>query len=257
MSEQLPPSEGVDSKARPWLAAYAPGVPADIPPVTESLIDMLDASVARYRRSVALEFFGVQTTYGQLGEQVARAAEGLRKLGVKAGDRVAIILPNCPQHVVAFYAALRLGAIVVEHNPLYTARELRHQFEVHEAVVAVVWDKVADTIAEFPSDIAPRSIVAVRMTDELPFGTRLALRLPIPKARASRNALTQRPQAKGIVPWTQGRRGASDLEVRAPPLGGGRRGAAAHQRDDRTAQGRHPEPPKPPLERRAVDRLGA
>ena len=203
MSEQLPPSEDVDSQARPWLGAYAPGVPADIPPVTESLIDMLDASVSRYRSSVALEFFGVQTTYGQLGEQVARAAEGLRKLGVKAGDRVAIILPNCPQHVVAFYAALRLGAIVVEHNPLYTARELRHQFEVHEAVVAVVWDKVADTIAEFPSDIAPRSIVAVRMTDELPFGTRLALRLPIPKARASRNALTQRPQAKGIVPWSK------------------------------------------------------
>ena len=203
MSEQLPSSEDVDKSARPWLSSYATGVPADIPPVTESLVDMLDASVEQFRRSVALEFFGVQTTYGQLGEQVARAAEGLRKLGVKAGDRVALILPNCPQHVVAFYAALRLGAIVVEHNPLYTARELRHQFEVHEAVVAVVWDKVADTIAEFPSDIAPRKIVAVRMTDELSFGTRLALRLPVAKARESRNAMTQRPQAKGLVPWSK------------------------------------------------------
>ena len=199
----LPQSEDVDNTARPWLAAYAPGVPADIPPVTETLVDMLDASVAKFRRGVALEFFGVQTTYAQLGEQVARAAEGLRELGVKAGDRVALILPNCPQHVVAFYAALRLGAIVVEHNPLYTARELRHQFEVHEAVVAIVWDKVADTIAEFPSDIAPRKIVTVRMTDELSFGMRLALRLPVPKARESRNAMTRQAQAKGLVPWAK------------------------------------------------------
>lgn len=203
MSEQLPSSDDVHKTARPWLSSYATGVLADIPPVTESLVDMLDASIKQFRGSVALEFFGVQTTYGRLGEQVARAAEGLRKLGVGAGDRVAIILPNCPQHVVAFYAALRLGAIVVEHNPLYTARELRHQFEVHEAVVAVVWDKVADTIAEFPSDIAPRKIVAVRMTDELSFGTRLALRLPVAKARESRNAMTQRPEAKGLVPWTK------------------------------------------------------
>ena len=203
MSEQLPQSEDVDNTARPWLAAYAPGVPTDIPPVTETLVDMLDASVAKFRGGVALEFFGVQTTYAQLGEQVARAAEGLSKLGVKHGDRIALILPNCPQHVVAFYAALRLGAIVVEHNPLYTARELRHQFEVHEAVVAIVWDKVADTIADFPSDIAPRKIVTVRMTDELSFGMRVALRLPVSKARESRNAMTQQPKAKGLVPWSK------------------------------------------------------
>src|SRR3546814_8593914 len=64
------------------------------------------------------EFFGAETTYAELGDQIARVAEGLRRLGVQAGDRVAIVLPNCPQHVVAFYAVLRLGAVVVEHNPL-------------------------------------------------------------------------------------------------------------------------------------------
>ena len=57
------------------------------------------------------------------------------------------MLPNCPQHIVAFYAVLRLGAIVVEHNPLYTERELRHQFADHGATVAIVWDKVADAVA--------------------------------------------------------------------------------------------------------------
>ncbi|WP_431796882.1 long-chain-fatty-acid--CoA ligase [Microbacterium kunmingense] len=188
---------------RPWLNAYADGVPAEIEPVTETLVDLLDGAVSRYGKKVALEFFGAETRYDELGEQVSRAANALRKLGVRAGDRVALVLPNCPQNVVAFYAALRLGAIVVEHNPLYTARELRHQFEVHEAVVAIVWDKVADTVADFPRDIAPAAIVAVRMPDALPFGKRVALRLPVPAARASREAMTSAPKAKGILSWSQ------------------------------------------------------
>ncbi|NYF17003.1 long-chain acyl-CoA synthetase [Microbacterium sp. AK009] len=188
---------------RPWLSAYAEGVPAEIEPVSETLVDLLDGAVSQYGKRVALEFFGAETRYDELGEQVSRAANALRKLGVRAGDRVALVLPNCPQHVVAFYAVLRLGAIVVEHNPLYTARELRHQFEVHEAVVAVVWDKVADVVADFPRDIAPAAIVAVRMPDALPFGKRVALRMPVPAARASRDAMTSTPKAKGILSWSQ------------------------------------------------------
>ncbi|MFJ6653755.1 long-chain-fatty-acid--CoA ligase [Microbacterium sp. NPDC091313] len=188
---------------RPWLHAYADGVPHDIAPVDETLVGMLEASVARYGRDVALEFFGAETTYAELGDDVSRAANALRRLGVAAGDRVALVLPNCPQHVVAFYAALRLGAIVVEHNPLYTARELRHQFEVHEAVVAIVWDKVADVVADFPSDIAPAAIVAVDMTDAMPWTTRAALRLPVARARESRAALTAAPKAKGVIEWAR------------------------------------------------------
>lgn len=189
--------------ARPWLSSYADGVPAEIEPVTQTLIDMLDDAVSRYPKHTALEFFGAETRYARLGEEVARAAEGLRRLGVSHGDRVALILPNCPQHVVAFYAAQRLGAIVVEHNPRYTAPELRHLFEVHHATVAIVWDAVADTIAEFPSDIRPAHVVSVTMTDAMPRRTRMMLRLPLPRARRSRAALTQRPTARGIVPWSR------------------------------------------------------
>ncbi len=189
-------------EGRPWLAAYAEGVPTDIEPVAETLVDMIDASVARHADSVALEFFGATTTYADLGGQISRAAAGLRKLGVTAGDRVALILPNCPQHVVAFYAVLRLGAIVVEHNPLYTPRELRHQFEVHGAVVAIAWNKVVDTIVEFPSDIAPREIVSVDLAEALPFGKRLALRLPLAKARKARAALTAKPRGASVA-WSR------------------------------------------------------
>lgn len=188
---------------RPWLTHYAPGVPHEIEEPTQTLADLIDDAVERFGRRTALEFFGAETTYRELGEQIARAAEGLRRLGVTAGDRVGLVLPNCPQHVVAFYAVLRLGAIVVEHNPLYTARELRHQFEDHGATVAIVWDSVADTVADFPRDIRPARIIAVDLTRALPFGKRMALRLPIPKARAARAALTSKPTARGIVAWDE------------------------------------------------------
>ncbi|QOC29741.1 MULTISPECIES: long-chain-fatty-acid--CoA ligase [Microbacterium] len=188
---------------RPWLSSYAPGVPSEIEPVTQTLPDMLDEAVRTHPSRPALEFFGAVTTYRDLGREVARAAEGLRRLGVVAGDRVALILPNCPQHIVAFYAVQRLGAIVVEHNPRYTAPELRHQFEVHHARVAVVWDAVADTVADFPADIRPNHIVAVRMIDAMPRRTRLALRLPVKKARDARNALSARPRAKGVRTWAE------------------------------------------------------
>jgi long-chain acyl-CoA synthetase len=202
--------------SKPWLAAYAPDVPDTIDEVTQTLTDMIDESVGVHRRGVALEFFGATTSYRELGEQIARAAEGLRRVGVQKGDRVAVVLPNCPQHVVAFYAVLRLGAIVVEHNPLYTARELRHQFEDHSAAFAIVWDKVYDTVAAFPADIAVREIVSVDITEAMPRRTRLALRLPIPRARAARAQLTQRPTTRHPYPWEKlvGRRPLSHRHPR-------------------------------------------
>ena len=184
---------------RPWLSSYAEGVPHEIELPTGSLFDLVEASVSEFSDNIALEFFGATTTYAELGEQILRAAEGLRLLGVQKGDTVALVLPNCPQHVVAFYAVLRLGAIVVEHNPLYTPRELRHQFEDHGAKVAIVWNNVVDTVQQFPADVAVESIVSIDVTRAMPFATRVLLRLPIAKARESRAALTT--AVRGTVPW--------------------------------------------------------
>ena len=186
---------------RPWLTSYAKGVPADIPTPTQTLVEMFEESARRYRGRAALDFFGQSTTYGELQNEVLRVANGLRKLGVKHGDRVALVMPNSPQHVVAFYAALRLGAIVVEHNPLYTERELRHQFEDHGAAVAIVWDKLATTVLDFPVDVRPTSVVSVDITRGMPLRLRFALRLPIPKSRTSRAALTSGRRARGTTDW--------------------------------------------------------
>lgn len=175
---------------RPWLASYAEGVPDEIDLPTGSLYDLVESSVAEYGDNVALEFFGRETTYRDMGAQILRAAEGLRLLGVQKGDTVALVLPNCPQHIVAFYAALRLGAIVIEHNPLYTPRELRHQFEDHGAKVAIVWNNVVETVQAFPADVKVEHLISIDVTRAMPFGTRALLRLPVAKARESRAALT-------------------------------------------------------------------
>ena len=186
---------------RPWLKNYQPGVPADIELPTESLVAMLERSVAEAGDHPAMEFFGRRTSYRELGEQIDRAAEGLRTLGVRAGDRVALILPNCPQHVVAFYAVLRLGAVVVEHNPLYTARELRHQFEDHQARIVIAWDKVAAAIRSFPADIEIDHVVRVNLLEAFPTMKRLALTLPLTSIRESRAALTG--AAPGTIAWKE------------------------------------------------------
>ncbi len=175
---------------RPWISSYAEGVPDDIELPTGSLADLIQASVTEFGDKVALEFFGRETSYTELGEQIDRAAEGLRRLGVRKGDPIALILPNCPQHVVAFYAVLRLGAIVIEHNPLYTPRELRHQFEDHGAKFVITWDKVVATLQDFPDDVPLDHIVSIDMTRAMPLRLRFALRLPIPAARKQRHELT-------------------------------------------------------------------
>jgi long-chain acyl-CoA synthetase len=190
-----------DATAKPWLRSYAPGVPHELPAPEGSLYDLIRASVEEFPDRPALEFFGRVTTYAELGEQIERAAEGLRRLGVQPGDPVAIVLPNCPQHIVAFYAVLRLGAIVVEHNPLYTPRELRHQFEDHGARLVIAWDKVVETIQAFPDDVRVQHVVSVDVTRAMPLATRALLRLPVAKARESRAALTTR--VRGAVPWRE------------------------------------------------------
>ena len=185
--------------ARPWVASYAADVPAEVEVPDGSLAHLIDDSVRTYGRHVALEFFGATTTYAELGDQIARAAEGLRALGVSKGDRVALVLPNCPQHVAAFYAVLRLGAVVVEHNPLYTPRELRHQFEDHGATVAIVWDKVAATVQDLPADLGVTTVISVDLTRAMPASKRFALSLPVPAAHTAREQLTAK--VSGTIRW--------------------------------------------------------
>ncbi len=192
---------------RPWLAHYAPGVPAEISVPGGSLVDMLDLAVESFGDRVALDFFGRETTFAVLGQRVSVAASILQDLGVVRGDRVAIVLPNCTEHVVVFHAILRLGAIVVEHNPLYTEDELAYQFADHGARVIICWDAIALMAQQAaPSGV---TVVAVNISRDLPTSKRLALRLPIARARAMRDAMTK--PAPGLARW-------ADLVAAGHPL---------------------------------------
>lgn len=190
------------SADKPWLAHYAPGVVPEIPAVTESLPRLISRTVADFPNAIALDFLGATTTYRRLGELIDRAAEGLRKLGVQRGDRVALVLPNCPEHIVAFYAVQRLGGVVVEHNPLYTERELRHQFEDHGARIAIVWQKVAQKVLELPADLGVRNVVSVDITRGLPASKRFAMKLPVKTAREAKEKMWA-PRPVGATPWDE------------------------------------------------------
>ncbi|MCW2823389.1 MAG: long-chain fatty acid--CoA ligase [Aeromicrobium sp.] len=188
------------TKQPAWADAYAPGVPLHLDYGQTTVLDLWERSAAAHPDRPALDFLGRTSTYAEVAEAVRRVAGGLHGLGVCAGDNVALVMPNCPQNVIAFLAVLRLGATVVEHNPLYTAAELRHPFADHGARVAIVWDKVVPVIEELRAGSALEHVVAVDMTAELPWAKRLALRLPIAKARDARGQLTA--PAPDATPWT-------------------------------------------------------
>ena len=205
--------------SRPWLSSYAPGVPARVEVPDQSLVDLLEGSVERFGPRAALDFFGATTSYAVLGDRVDRASEALRRMGVEAGDRVALVLPNCPQHVVAFYAVLRLGAIVVEHNPLYTPQELQHQLGDHGATVAIVWDKAVPAVQQVAANTAVEQVIAVDLSAALPLVKRLMLRLPVRQARAARGAMTA--PAHGVPQWDHLVAQASPLDPEHPRPGAG------------------------------------
>lgn len=216
-----------DDVARPWLRAYPAGVPATVTIPEEPVTASLDRAAAEHGDRVALDFLGATTTFAQLRQRVERGADALVALGVRPGDRVAIALPNCPTHVVAFHAALRVGAIVVELNPTYTPAQLESSLDDSGASVVICWERAvpsalgaargsgadggssgpAEPAAQDPDAVA-RRVVAVDLSADLPATKRWALRLPVPAARRRRAEL-RGPVPQGTPRW-------ADLVRRAP-----------------------------------------
>src|SRR5437660_7300749 len=106
---------------RSWFKSYPDDVTKTLDPYPEkSLFRVLEESAQRFADRPAIAWFGRHIPYGELLRETERFSAVLASLGVKQGDRVGLILPNCPQYVVAYYATVRLGAIIVGNNPLYT-----------------------------------------------------------------------------------------------------------------------------------------
>ena len=156
---------------RPWLQSYPAGVPAEID-VEEfrSVAAVFDASVARFRDRPAYSNFGKVLTYGEVDALVTQfAAYLLGELQLKKGDRVALMMPNCLQYPIATFGVLRAGLTVVNVNPLYTARELKHQLVDSGASVLVVVDNFGSTVQQVIADTPVKQVVTTGLGDMLGF----------------------------------------------------------------------------------------
>lgn len=160
----------------PWLKHYEPGIPRDVGTPGITLQDLLPLAAEKYPERTALvmamaaagRLFTCPVSYRRLQRDVDRFAAGLQGLGVQAGDRVALYLPNCPQFVIAYLAAARAGAIVVPFNPLYSARETEYQLKDCGATVAVVLDRFFPLVDGVRAGTDLRQVVVTRIKEYFP-----------------------------------------------------------------------------------------
>jgi len=156
---------------RPWLANYPAGVPADIDPEQyRSVPAVLDEAIAKFRDRPAFSNMGRTITYGELDARSRDfAAYLLGELKLKKGDRVAIMMPNCLQYPIATFGVLRAGLTVVNTNPMYTARELRHQLVDSGAAAVLVMDNFGKTVQDVLADTQVKQVITTGLGDLLGF----------------------------------------------------------------------------------------
>jgi len=150
--------------ARPWFDSYPPDMPHSLAPYPrESVFSLLRSAAAGFPDKPALAFFGARMTYAKLLSEVERFSAVLAGLGVRQGDRVGMILPNCPEYVIAFFACQRIGAVAVGNNPLYTERELEHQITDSGAKVMIVLDQIYHRFGAIRDAAGVQEVVAVKL----------------------------------------------------------------------------------------------
>ena len=155
---------------RPWFKSYVPGVPTTLEPYPEiSVFGMLEASARRFPDKPAIAWLGKRLPYGKLLAEVERCSAALAGLGVAKGDRVSLVMPNCPQYVIVYYAAARLGATVVGNNPLYTQREMEHQLRDTGPKVVVIADLMYADFAPLFAKLGIDNVIVTGLQEYMGF----------------------------------------------------------------------------------------
>ena len=152
-----------------WHKSYAKGIPITIDYEKIPLTEALERTAINFRESVALIMMGKKITYRQLDQLVNRFARALAHLGIRKGDKVALLLPNIPQVVIASYAVFKLGAVVVMNNPLYTERELEYQLNDSDSKLAICLDLLVPRLINLKEKTKIQHIIACHIRDYLPF----------------------------------------------------------------------------------------
>jgi long-chain acyl-CoA synthetase len=190
---------------KPWLAHYEPGVPPSLEYPAVTLHGLLERTAERYPERLATIFLGGKLSYRALNEAANRFAQALLHLGLQPGDRVALMLPNCPQFLIAFYGALKAGAVVVAINPLYTPRELEYQLNDAEAGILVTLSKFYPTVEAVRHTTPLRQVIVTNIKEYLPQGRQLLFTLF--KERQEGHRLRLRGEARAH--WLQRLLGAA------------------------------------------------
>lgn len=162
-------TEETPGRERPWLASYEDGVPEKIDYEETCLPDFLERSASQFPDRMALNFQGFSLTFHQLKEMVDRFAGVLDSFGVRRGDRVALLLPNLIPCVAAYYGAMKIGAVVVMNNPLYSDRELEHQFNDSGSRLLVTLDLLGNRMIDLRPQTSIKEIIYTSIGDYLPF----------------------------------------------------------------------------------------
>ena len=176
---------------KPWLESYPAGVPAEIDiSVYSSINDVFSDSCKRFSDRTAFINMGTRISYGEMDLAATHFASWLQHRGLKPGDRIALMLPNILQYPVVLFGALRAGLIVVNTNPMYTARELKHQLVDCGARAIVVVENVAHVLQEVRDQVPVEFVITTQIGDLLQFPKNLLVNLALKYLK------------KAVPPWS-------------------------------------------------------
>ncbi|HLV00041.1 MAG TPA: long-chain fatty acid--CoA ligase [Acidobacteriota bacterium] len=185
-----------------WQRFYDEQVPLSVDYPNISLYEMFKAAVKDNPDGTATIFFGAKTSYRKIDSQVNQFASALASKGVAKGDRVALILPNMPGYVIAHFAVLRLGAVLVPTNPLYVERELSYQLNNSGAETVVILDQLYPKLKRVRKDTSVRTVVVMSVADFLPFPLNYLYRFK------NKTLIENAPQ-DGVYPYSSFMKGAA------------------------------------------------
>ncbi len=163
--------------ARPWHRHYPEGVSPTLQYPLQQLSGLLDSTADRFGHRPATIFFGATLTWSEVRRKAEAFGEALRAMGVQKGDRVAIMLPNIPQAVIAYFGALKAGAVVVMFNPLYVEREMEHQLQDCGAEVMVLLDLLYPRVKRVQPATRLKKLIITSIREYMPVPLRLLVPL--------------------------------------------------------------------------------
>ncbi len=192
-------NQSIAYQDQPWLTHYEKEVPKNIDYDEIVMTEFLTQAASRFPDKMALLFQGYSLSFRELDDMVNRFAKALSQQGIQKGDRVAILLPNLIPCVVSFFAILKIGGIVVMNNPLYTDRELEHQFNDSESKLLITLDLLGNRMIDLRPKTGIKTIIYTSIGDYLPFPKNLLFPLVAKKKKLAADVKA----AENVLKWKE------------------------------------------------------